>query len=356
MRADRPGRFSDGRTAESRPVMVRVLSTGLEIRGGDGLLVAVWRTEDLLPDGELADRPGVRLRCTAEPDARLVVEDAYFIVESLPEIAAAPAATRRRRASALAVALLLGLGIVLGLVAGLPQAARLAVELVPVETERAWGRGMAETLQDQIGLCRGVEGQAALDGLVKRLAAGLVPARRQVRARVLDGAAVNALALPGGEIVVFRGLITQAEGPDELAGVLAHELTHEAERHPTDALVRGLGVGALATLITGDASGVLAGAAALALSARYTRDDETAADRGGLALLAQAGIDSGGLAAFFRRVEAAEAAGGHVPAWLDSHPEAASRAAAAQAARPAHRLPPALRDEEWRAIKSMCGA
>ena len=105
MRADRPGRFSDGRTAESRPVMVRVLSTGLEIRGGDGLLVAVWRTEDLLPDGELADRPGVRLRCTAEPDARLVVEDAYFIVESLPEIAAAPAATRRRRASALAVAL-----------------------------------------------------------------------------------------------------------------------------------------------------------------------------------------------------------------------------------------------------------
>jgi len=351
MQADRPGRFSDGRSAASRPVMVRVLSTGVEIRGEDGFLVAVWHTEDLIADGALPGAKGVRLRCNAEPDARLVVEDAYFITQSLPEVARVPR-SRRRGWRGLVLGLLLGTGVLIGLAVSLPDAARLAVGLVPPAMERAWGSEIASGLESQMGRCRGMAGQSALNGLMERLAAGLPPERRIVRARVLPTATVNALALPGGEIVVFRGLIDQAEGPDELAGVLAHELTHVGERHPTAALLRGMGIGVLATLVTGDASGAVASIAAGLMAATYSREDEAEADRGALVLLAGAGIGPEGLAAFFHRQERA---GGAMPAWLDSHPEPGRRAAAVEAARPSHPRPPALRDDEWQAIKAMCG-
>jgi len=94
MEADRPGRFSDGRSAATRKVMVRVLATGLEIRGVDGFLIAVWQAADLIADGDWPEKRGVRLRCASEPDARLAVEDAYVIREVLPQ---PPAAPRKRR-------------------------------------------------------------------------------------------------------------------------------------------------------------------------------------------------------------------------------------------------------------------
>ena len=166
---------------------------------------------------------------------------------------------------------------------------------------------------------------------------------------------VIALARPGAEIIVFRGLIDQAGGPDELAGVLAHELTHVAERHPAAALIRGMGVGILATLITGDASGAVASGIATITASSYSRDDEAAADRGALARLKRAGIGNAGFATFFHRLETLEESGGVLPAWMGTHPETKSRIAAVEAAADPRTLPPALRDEEWQAIKRICG-
>lgn len=351
--ADRPGRFSDGRTAAVRKVVVRVMATGLEIRGEDGFLVAHWRTGDLVADGDWPERRGIRLRCAADPDARLAVEDAYVIRESLPAAPRAAPMGRSRRL-ALVLACLLGGGLLAGLAVGLSPGSKLLARMVPPGLERQWGQGIADGLESRLGACDGRNGARVLDGLAVRLAGALPVERRGVRVRVLRSPEVNALALPGGEVVLFSGLLSKVEGPDELAGVLAHELTHIGERHVSAAMIRALGVGVFAAMITGDASGLVASGLGAALAGAYSREDEAAADLGAVALLETAGIGTEGLALFFRRLETMEGRQGQLLAWLGTHPDSASRAAAIEARRrPAAHLP-ALSEADWRAVKSIC--
>ncbi|WP_096700576.1 M48 family metallopeptidase [Magnetospirillum sp. 15-1] len=348
--ADRPGRFSDGRSAAVRKVVVRVLATGLEIRGADGFLIAVWKTGDLIADGTWAEKRGVRLRCASEPDARLAIEDAYVIRDVLPQPPAAP----RRKRHALVLACLLGAGVLAGLMLGLAPGSRLLAHLVPVGLERQWGQSIATGLEGQMKACEGRDGLRVLDALARRLAEPLPAERRQVSIHVLRSKDINALALPGGEIILFSGLLAKAEGPDELAGVLAHELTHIGQRHVTAAMIRALGVGVFATMITGDASGLVASGLGAALAGAYSREDESAADMGALSLLEAAGIGSEGLAQFFRRLEIMEGQQGQLLAWLGTHPESGSRAAAVEARRRPEPHLPALSDADWQAVKRVC--
>lgn len=348
--ADRPGRFSDGRSAAARRVQVRVMSTGLEIRDEDGLLIAHWRTEDLLADGDWPEKRGVRLRCAAEPDARLAVEDAYVIAQSLPQPAAPPKTHRR----ALILGCLLGAGLLIGLALGLGPASKALAYLIPAGTEHRWGEAMAEGFERHLRTCKGQPGLDTLEHLATRLAAPLPADRREVRIHVLASPDVNALALPGGEIVVFSGLLRAAGGPDELAGVLAHELTHIGRRHVGAAMIRAMGVGALVTLVTGDASGLVAGGLGAAVAGAYSREDEAEADRGAVDLLEAAGIGADGLALFFRRLQTMEAGQGVWLAWLGTHPDSASRAEAVEALRRPAAHAPALSDAEWQAVRRIC--
>ncbi|MBI3447156.1 MAG: M48 family metallopeptidase [Magnetospirillum sp.] len=349
LRADRPGRFSDGRSAGVRKVVVRVLATGMEIRGIDGFLIAVWKTEDLRADGDWPEMKGVRLRCASEPDARLAVEDAYFIKDALPKVD-----EPRRRRIGLILGALLGAGVLAGLVLSLPMASRLAASLVPAGMERDWGRNIAAGFESQLRVCEGKAGRQALEGLIARLAEGLPADRRSITLHVIDRPDVNALALPGGDVILFAGLIAKADSPDEIAGVLGHELTHIGRRHVSAAMIRGMGVGVIATLITGDASGLVASGIGAALAGAYSRDDEAEADRGGMDLLERAGIGSDGMITFFRRLEDMEGKPGMLTQWLGTHPEAGARAAAIAALRrPAPHLP-SMDESQWRSVKAIC--
>ncbi|MGE5505591.1 MAG: M48 family metallopeptidase [Actinomycetota bacterium] len=335
------GRFFDGRSAAGRPVGVVATSAGLEIRDADNLLIAFWKAADLRR-GDKVPGGGVRVRCAAEPNARLVVDDAGVV----------PAAPRRRGCLLLAgIAAVLALAVLAAGYAALPLLARAAVAAVPVSVERDWGRSLAAEFERHGRTCRAPAGTVALDGMVARLAQPLPSELRPSRVLVVDATVVNAIALPGGVMVVFRGLLDAAQGPDELAGVLAHELIHLRERHPAAAMVRGLGVGVMVGLLVGDTSGLVASGAAALLASSYTRADEAAADAGAVDLLRQAGIGSQGLAAFFRRLAAR---GSEPPQWMSTHPDSAARAAAVEAAADRRALPPALRDEEWQALKAIC--
>jgi len=342
-----PGRFNDGRSAASHKVMVASLADRLEIRGEDGLLLAAWRSSDLVRDGE-APGGGIRLRCRAEPDARLTV------ARTFPLPGGASPARKWHVGWGLPLALAAGLAVMVGFFLALPGLARQGAALVPPALEVSWGAQVADGLERQMGRCQGLAGQAALDGLVRRLAAGLPGEHAAITVRVLNRPLVNAIALPGGQIIVFRGLLDLTQRPDELAGVLAHELTHIGERHVTAAMIRGAGVGVLATMLTGDASGALASGAAMVFASSYSRDDEAAADRGGLGLLARAGIGNAGFATFFERMEERETKGDVLPTWISSHPETAARLAVIRAAATATPLPAALGDEHWRAVKGIC--
>jgi predicted Zn-dependent protease len=188
---------------------------------------------------------------------------------------------------------------------------------------------------------------------VDRLSAGLEPSQKPRRVLVVRQRDVNAIALPGGTVMVFSGLLKDARDPGELAGVLAHEFTHLRLRHPVAAMIRATGVGVAVTLITGDSSGVVATAAAVGLAGAYSREDEAAADTGGVALLRAAGLDARGMASFFRRL--GEEKPGMVPVWLSTHPDSLARAEAVEALDGPAATPP-LTGEQWQALKGICGA
>lgn len=344
-----PGRFNDGRTAATRAVTIRPAPEGLEIRGTDGLLIAFWKLADLRADGQLPGNAGIRVRCEAEPDARLILPDGEFIREVAPALTARP---KRRFANwAIAASFAAALAMIAGFAWSMPAVSRALAAMVPPEVERDWGGRLAQGLEKRWGTCRGPAGSAALAMLSARLTASLPEEAKPNRVAVVRSKDENALALPGGTILIFQGLLDKAQGPDEIAGILAHELTHVAERHVAAAMIRGFGVGLVVMLVTGDSSGMLASGAATLLAGAYSREDEAQADLGAVAMLDRAGIASEGLARFFDRLAGYDAA----PEWLSTHPESSARAAAIRASARVTATAPALNPAQWADLKGICG-
>jgi Zn-dependent protease with chaperone function len=147
----------------------------------------------------------------------------------------------------------------------------------------------------------------------------------QYRWFVADGPALNAFAAPGGVVVVFSGLIRAVDTPEELAGVLAHEVAHAELRHGLRAMVKKLGLQALITVVLGDMSGGMLGEAAAGLTElKFSRDAEREADRNGMQRLLAAGIDPAGMVRFFEKLDQQDKL--TPPAFLSTHPDSGERA------------------------------
>jgi hypothetical protein len=143
---------------------------------------------------------------------------------------------------------------------------------------------------------------------------------------------INAFALPGGYVFVNRGAIEVSDNEAQLAGVMAHELSHVALRHgtaeATKAQAAQAGVGILGAIFGGNAGGALltelgrfsAGGVLL----RYSRSAETQADVMGTQVLYDTGYDPRALAQFFERIEA-ESKGKNPPEFFSDHPNPENR-------------------------------
>jgi predicted Zn-dependent protease len=260
-----------------------------------------------------------------------------------------------------------GIGIAVGCTAvlaffifGLPLVAKPIAKLIPVSWEEQVGDQTVDLVNKLFAggkeACREPAGQKALEKLIGRLVSTTETSYR-VKISVTDSGIVNALAAPGGRLVLFRGLIDKADTADEVAGVLAHELAHVVERHPTQGLVNAIGWSALMSVITGGSSmsseAVAEIAARMATSA-YTRDLESEADATGAAILEKAGISNAGLVQFFKKIAKMEKAGLKIPEFLSSHPLTGKRIKAIEE-RPHAADGPAMSAAEWRKIQNICG-
>jgi predicted Zn-dependent protease len=190
---------------------------------------------------------------------------------------------------------------------------------------------------------------AALAALVQRLYP-LYPDDRKVpiTVDVLAGDSVNAYAALGGHIHVFDGLLRQAQSPEELAGVLAHEVEHVRNRHITQDLAARLLTISVLSAVMPDQAGQ-AQAAYLLLTLKFSREQESEADRLGLERLKAAHIDAEGFRQFFSRARKLSAA----PQFLSSHPDDDSRAELAAAYRD-YPVEPVLADAQWQALRNIC--
>ncbi len=167
--------------------------------------------------------------------------------------------------------------------------------------------------------------------LVARIAAALPPAdqRYQFRAFLIDRREPNAFALPGGRIFVFTGLLDRIQRPEELAGVLAHEMAHVTQRHGLHKLIAGGGPYYVLRLFVSDQQEVLSAISAgsqLLVKENYSRDIEREADTIGWHYLLAANIDPRGLADFFQLLTEGENAD-VIPQMFRSHPATSERIA-----------------------------
>ncbi len=167
--------------------------------------------------------------------------------------------------------------------------------------------------------------QARLMGLLDALPADSPLHQYQFRVFLSASEEVNAVALPGGNIVVFAGLLQQVASENELAMVLAHELGHFAHRDHLRGLGRGLGLSVATALLLGQDSFAsrLVSNTLLTFQLRYSQAQESAADRYALGLLARRFGHAGGATDFFARM--AQEAGSRLPYLLASHPHPQAR-------------------------------
>lgn len=228
----------------------------------------------------------------------------------------------------------------------------LAPEWVAPHVPRSWERNLGDAIVGDFGdnRCRNAEGQQALEAMVERLEPGATKGHDAIRIAALDIAMFNAAALPGGHIVVFKNAITETYEPDELAGIVAHEIAHVRRRHVTEALIRELGIGALIRLFAGDI-----GANAQQLVAlSYTRENETEADADAILMLRRAGVSPKPTAELFDRLAENEDSGFGAE-FLSSHPLTGGRAKRFLAAfDPATRYRAALDQKQWDALFNVC--
>jgi len=216
----------------------------------------------------------------------------------------------------------------------------------------SWEKKVGDALVGDFGghFCRGPGGQQALDKLARELS----PPGSRLNVRVVNIKIVNAAALPGGNIVIFDELLSQADGPDEVAGVLAHEIAHIERRHVTQAMIREYGFGALIGTLGGSAGSNIG----MLDSLHYSRGAEAEADSGAIETLRRADISPLPTARFFDRLGKQERALGQVGSglqYLSTHPLSADREQRFRGSAVAgHAYRPALSRDEWEALADIC--
>lgn len=361
-------RYFDGLLAQRRQVFVSLDAQNrrLIIHDRSGAEVDIWPLETLR---RLRDDAGIGLvLCSGAVDpgeARLVLSNARAIAAikaACPNLSKTTVAGRTWGKIALwlgasATALALMIFVIVPALAG-----RLAV-FIPPEREARVGSSILRQIErilskEEAGVwrCTNPKGQMALEQMAQALQQGQeFPYAIQVG--VVDHAMINAFALPGGHIIVMRGLIDMAETSDQLAAVLAHELGHVAQRDPIEQALRAAGRAGLLSLVLGDATGgaALALAGEALISAKNSRDVEARADDFALAQMTKAGVSPEALAEFFELLLEEMGNSALDLGWISSHPPSAARAAHTRAAVQGKRdYKKTVSPEQWQAIQQIC--
>jgi predicted Zn-dependent protease len=364
MRTDWKGHYLDGRTAARQQVVIRLMRQGLQVSMENGVSF-FWRYRDLRQTQGFYAGEQVRLEKGQEIPEVLLISDAAFLTDIrrlAPELTGHfhnPA----RRGTRAALTLLAALGAAAASAAlylwGIPATASVVASRVPVSWEERLGQVVVEQLAPPGKRCADPARARMLEEITATLTAPLPNTPYTFRVIVVNNPIVNALAAPGGYILVFRGLLERTRSPEELAGVLAHEFQHVLKRHATRALLQNVSSGLLVAALMGDASGIMAfgleGARTLG-ALRYSRQNEEEADAEGMRLLIQAGIDPAGMIAFFEVLQRGDRRGAALFQYLSTHPQTQERVkrlkllAAQSQVKPVNLLP----NYDWRDIRKIC--
>ena len=216
-----------------------------------------------------------------------------------------------------------------------------AINLITVPQEIQIGKEADKQLRGQMRVLKDRETATYIRSIGTRLARSAPGPAYPYTFAVADYRELNAFALPGGPVWVHRGVLHAAATESQLAGVVAHEIAHIAQRHAanrlTAATLTNMGLGLLGAMLGNSggaataqsAAGVVANGAFL----KFSRDDEREADKVGLAMMVRAGWSGHGMVELFetlRREEKRDPTS--VEVFFSSHPSPQDRIQSLRAA------------------------
>ena len=348
--------FYDGTSSRRHQVQLAI-NDRLEISEND-VVLASWP----FPDIRRAEGAAgvLRLSCLTAPSlARLEIRDAAFAIDlssHCPQLND-KAAGRYGVAAIIGWSMAAAVSIVGVIWFGLPYAADRLAPLVPPAMERRIGDAADGQIKVVFGgkACSNAAGLAAFFKLMRELSTAAA-IEGPVRSDVLASSVPNAFALPGGKVYLLNGLLAKAKNPDEIAGVLAHELGHVRHRDNTRNMIYSGGTSFLIGLLFGDVtgSGALIVASRSLVSASYSRDAEQKADDFSIDVMHRLGRPTKPMGELIFRITGNEA--DKTLSILANHPLTEDRLKHLADEDRGASGPPLLTDQEWTALKAICKA
>jgi len=305
-------------------VEVICLSEGLEIRflPPNALEKRIWPLKGIHPDEHPGDGKLIIAYGAAAEREYLEFDDVNAIEQlgrSHPSMQWQKGIRGRRVWLALSLlAVLTMLVLSFAYFAGLPRLADAAAAAVPMEWEMDLGRQISEKTLS--GLSIDETRSRWLDTFFAHLQ---IPSDYPIRLYFARDSVVNAFAMPGGTIVIYKGLFDRLHGPEALAGLVAHEFAHVEKRHSLKSLFRSLGGFLVLSAVFGDLTGlagVLVENANTIQNLSYSRHFEREADARAAELLLARNIDLAGMQELFEVLIAEGNRGLEVPEFLRTHP------------------------------------
>ena len=359
------GTYYDGHSPIPHHVRIKVEPLGLTLKFPNGL-TDFWKYQELRQTQGRYSGEEVRLERGHGIGETLVVPN-QNILRAIHQEGQPHAAhfhhpgTRSKRVVFTIVAALTCIPAIYAMFAwGIPWLAGPITATIPVSWETQLGDFIQQELTRNQSTCEHPELTNKMNTMMTRLTTPLSQSPYAFHLTVVDSPVINALAAPGGRLIVFRGLLQKTESPQELAGVLAHEIQHVRLRHGMRLIVQHVSMAFIIAALSGDASGMIAyglQAAQTLQTLSYSRDAERQADQEGLALLYQAHVDPNGMMSFFVNL------GNEQPdssplRYLSTHPSTEERLQYLQTISPApspHILPFSF-EQDWGQIRNLCHA
>ncbi len=336
------GKYYDGMRANSHAVVITLTSYKLVIEDRENGIKLSWEFSDITLIESPEFGSAFSLSNKTRPAERLIIADLDLYKALIIQIPLANKPLVRvnitKSRGCLLVALFISLMIVYAWV--LPQFSSQIARVFPSSWAKYIGERHVETYEEKGLVCKNTDGIESLNKIIKRI----VPKehRDKINVQIVTEDTVNAYIVPGGHVVIFSALLDEAESPEEIAGILAHEVGHHLENHPVQALIERVGVAV-----------ILSGMEMNLLNFKYSRDKEVKADRIAISLLDEARVSKRGLIGFLKR-NSGSIFDNKIVNYLSTHPANEERISSLVVSNTVNKPTPILSKSEWIQLKQIC--
>lgn len=354
--AEWAGRYFDGTSPIAQSVQVQPIIGGLTLNDPEtGMVIRHCASDCIRLINFTENERRVDLAIEGEDGVRLTLEGIGVraqLARHIPHIGG-HLSEMGAKAGFKIVAFLLVFMSVMGLFFW--QFQRILPSLLPDSYVHTMGESTVQFVHTIFGeTCTVPEGNRALDLMAAQIE-GQTDFPYELDVEVVNSPIVNALAAPGGRIIIFRGLIDKAESPEEVAGVLGHEMGHVLNLHSLKRLAQTMGMELVLALLGGSNLGSISQQLILV---SFSREAEHEADLTAIDLLDEAAISTKGAAEFFERIskknnhENVQGDWGNMQNYMATHPPSPERAKLFRTAD--KKMEPVLDEQSWAALRSIC--